>query len=607
MTTVPERSELEEAHTWDLDRIYASDEAWQEAFEAAQSSVAQLDELSVEDVEDAADLLEALERRDETMRTVERVVTYARLRSDEDTRDQEYQAMRGRAKTLAAEARSAASFLEPAIQQWDRSDLEELVAAEPDLDPYEFHLEDVLRMKPHTRSPEVEELLADLSEVTGAPGDIYQLLSNADMTFPTVEDADGEAVEVSQSNFTNLLKRPDRGFRQDVHEAFYDEWETVRNAVGAAYENSVTADVRLAEARNYETAREAALDGSNVPVTVYDALVETVEDNLDVLHRHAELKREALGVDELQMWDLYAPMTGEDEPEIAWEDATDHVLAALAPLGEAYQQRVREGLAGGWVDVYENKGKRSGAYSAGTYDTQPYVLMNFQDDVSSTFTLAHELGHSMHSELTNESQPYVYSDYDIFVAEVASTVNETLLTRYLLETVEDDALRERVLEEYLERFRSTLFRQTMFAHFEHDTHRLVEDGESLTPDRLDDRYRELKSDYYEPAVLDDRIAREWMRIPHFYWAFYVYQYATGISAAVSIARDVLADCEEPWTGEAGEPGPAAENYLAFLSRGGRGYPPELLDDVGVDVESGDAVDAAIAEYDERLDDVAELL
>ncbi|AGN02102.1 oligoendopeptidase F [Salinarchaeum sp. Harcht-Bsk1] len=603
MATVPERSELDDADTWNLESIYASDEDWEAAFEDARDAVAELDEYDETDVTDATALLDLLELRDDTMRTVSQVVTYARLRSDEDTRDQEYQAMQGRAQTLSAEARSAASFLEPAIQQWNRDDLEDLIADEPGLEPYEFHLEDVLRMKPHTRSPEVEELLADLSEVTGAPGDIYQLLANADMEFPTVEDPDGEAVEISQANLTNLLKRPDREFRQTVHESFYEEWGTVRNTVGASYENSVTADVRLAEARNYDTAREAALDGSNVPVSVYDALVETVEDNLDVLHRHAELKREALGVDDLQMWDIYAPMTGDDEPEVTWEEATDHVLAAIEPLGEAYQDRVAAGLEGGWVDVYENKGKRSGAYSAGTYDTQPFVLMNYQDDVSSMFTLAHELGHSMHSELTNDAQPYVYSDYEIFVAEVASTVNETLLTRHLLDTVEDEAFRARVLEEYLERFRSTLFRQTMFAHFEHETHRLVEEGESLTPDRLDELYGDLKADYYEPTVIDDHITREWMRIPHFYWAFYVYQYATGISSAVAIAREIAADFDA----ETSTPGDATEDYLEFLSRGGRGSPPELLEIVGVDVESGKAVEAAIAEYDERLDDVAETL
>jgi oligoendopeptidase F len=603
MASVPERSELDDADTWDLESIYENDEAWEAAFEDAQDAVADLDEYDESDVTDAGALLDLLELRDETMRTVSQVATYARLRSDEDTRDQEYQAMSGRSQTLLADARSAASFLEPAIQQWDRDDLDELLAEEPDLESYEFYLEDVLRMKPHTRSSEVEELLADLSEVTGAPGDIYQLLANADMEFPTVEDPEGEAVEISQSNFTNLLKRPEREFRQTVHEAYYDEWETVRNTVGASLENSVTADVRLAQARNYDTSREAALDDSNVPVAVYDALVETVEDNLDVLHRHAELKQEALGVDELRMWDLYAPMTGEEEPDVPWEDATEYVIEALEPLGTDYRDRVATGLEGGWVDVYENRGKRAGAYSAGTYDTQPFVLLNYQDDVSSMFTLAHELGHSMHSELTNEHQPYVYSDYDIFVAEVASTVNETLLTRHLLDTVEDEAFRKRVLEEYLERFRSTLFRQTMFAHFEQETHRLVEDGESLTPDRLDEIYRDLKADYYEPAAIDDRIAREWMRIPHFYRAFYVYQYATGISAAVAIARDIVADHDPA----AEAPGDATERYLDFLSRGGRGYPPELLDVVGVDVESGEAVEAAIAEYDDRLDDVAETL
>ncbi|MFB6138789.1 MAG: oligoendopeptidase F, partial [Halobacteriaceae archaeon] len=524
MSSVPERGEIAEEYKWDLESVFESDEAWEAAYEDVEERLSELEAYEGRAVDDGETLLAALERRDELMREVSMVSAYARMRSHEDTRDQEYQAMAARGRSLAADASSVASFLEPEIQSLSRDDLADLLEAEPGLEPYEHHLEDVLRMKPHTRSTEVEALLSDLSEVLGAPHDIYSMLTDADMTFPTVTDPEGEEVEISQSNFTTLLKDPDREFRRDVHEAFYEELGSVRNTVGASLKNSVKAEVKLARARNYETARAKALDGPNVPETVYDTLVDTVRDNLDALHRHAELKRRALGVDELEMWDLYTPITETESPEVSYEQAGEWVVEAVAPLGEAYAERVERGLEERWVDVYENRGKRSGAYSGGTYDTQPFILMNWQDDITSMYTLAHELGHSMHSELTSEAQPYVYADYEIFVAEVASTVNETLLTDHLLATVDDEQFRRHVLNEYVERIRSTLFRQTMFADFEHAIHGLEEEGEALTPDRLDELYRERKEAFYEPAHLDDHIAREWMRIPHFYYGYYVYQY-----------------------------------------------------------------------------------
>jgi len=592
MSSVPDRSEIDREYTWDLESVYASDDEWEAAFEAASELVEELAAYEGRAVEDAETLLEVLELRERLMRRVSTVHAYARMRSDEDTTDQDYQAMATRAGSLASEASAAASFLEPELQTLSREEFEAMVEAVPELETYDHYVDDVLRVKPHTRSAEVESLLAELGEVVGAPGEVYSMLSNADMTFPTVEDGDGAAVEITQSNVVKLLKRPDRAFRRRVYEAYFDEWETVRNTVATAYKNSVKADVKLARARDYGSAREAALDGPNVPVDVYDTLVETVGAELDGLHRYLELKREALGVEELRMWDLYAPLTGE-EPELPYEEATDYVVDALAPIGDSYRGRVAEGLDSRWVDVYENDGKRSGAYSGGTYDTQPFILMNYQDDVSSMYTLAHELGHSMHSELTKESQPYVYSGYEIFVAEVASTVNEALLTDHLLETVDDEALRRRVLNEFLERVRSTLYRQTLFAEFEARTHELEEDGEALTADRLDELYYDLKERYYEPAVLDDRIAREWMRIPHFYRAFYVYQYATGISAALAIADRILSEGES-----------AAADYRAFLRRGSRGYPLELLEVAGVDMSEPAPIERALASYRDRTEELA---
>ena len=596
MSQVPERDELPTQDTWDLTSIYADDDAWAAAYESVSDRIDDLREYEGRVTESPGTLLEFLELRESVLREVSTVSSYASLRSAEDTRNQEYQAMQAKAESLSSAASSATSFLDPELQALDRDDVDAFVEAEPELADYEHYFDDVLRTKPHTRSAEVEELLADLGEVAGAASDIYGMLSNADLTFPTVERPDGEPVEITQGNFTKLQKHPDREFRRTVYEEYYDEWAEIRNAVGTSLKNSVKKDVKYARARNYDTAREAALDGPNVPVAVYDTLLDSVHANLDVLHRHAELKREALGVDDLRMWDLYTPMTGDESPEIPYEQAAEYVVEAVGPLGDAYQDRVREGLDSRWVDVYENRGKRSGAFSAGTYDTQPFVLLNYQDDISSMFTLAHELGHSMHSELATEAQPWQYADYTIFVAEVASTVNETLLTHHLLETVEDETLRRHVLDEYLERFRSTLYRQTMFADFELRIHEIAEDDGALTPDRFDEAYRELKSQFYEPAVLDDRIAREWMRIPHFYYNYYVYQYATGISAAVAIVERILAEGED-----------AAEAYRDALALGGSEYPMDVLRTAGVDMTSSEPIESALGVYDEYLGRMAELL
>ncbi len=588
MSSVPERSEVDTEYRWDLDSIYASDEDWEAAFEATRERVPELEQYEGRLLEDAATLLAAFETQESVLREVSQVATYANLRSSEDQRVAAYQSMATRAKSLAAEARSAASYVDVELQELDEDQFAAFVEEEPALAAYGHVVDDARRTRDHTRSTEVESVLADLSEVTGSASEVYSMLTDADMTFPAVERPDGDAVEITQNNFTTLQKHPDRAFRERVHEAFYDRWEGVRNAVGTALQKSVTADVKTARIRHYDTAREAALDGPNVPVSVYDSLLDTVRDNLDVLGRHAELKRDLLGVDELRPWDLYASLSGE-EPTVEYEAACDHVVAAVAPLGEAYQERMREGLDSRWVDVYENRGKRSGAFSSGTYDTQPFVLMNYQDDVASMYTLAHELGHSMHSELAADAQPWQYADYDIFVAEVASTVNETLLTHHLLETLDDERLRRAVLDEYLERFRSTLFRQTMFADFELAIHEAVEAGGALTPDRFDELYRERKTEFYAPMVADERIEREWMRIPHFYYNYYVYQYATGIAAATAIVERVREDGAS-----------AAADYRAALELGGSEYPVDVLARAGVDVTTPEPVESAVAVYDDLV-------
>jgi oligoendopeptidase F len=612
MSSVPEREEIDDADTWELEALFASDEAWAEAVEETRSHLDDLRAYEGRATDGAVTLRELLETYESVMRQVSNVAAYARMRRDEDTRDGEAQAMATRAQSLSSEAASAASFLEPELQELTREDVAAVVETEPALETYEHYFDDVLRRKAHTRSAEVETLLAELGEVTGAPGEIYNMLSNADMEFPAVEgsessrdsdrasgeqprDTGGEPRRVTLNNFTTLQRDPDRDFRRRVYKSFYDEWRDVRNAVGTAYRNSVKTDQKLAAARGYDTAREAALNGPNVPVEVYDTLVETVRENLDLLHRHAGLKREAIGVDELRPWDLYVPLVQGESPELSYEQACEYVTQAVDPLGESYRSRLAEGLDSRWVDVYETAGKQSGAYSGGTYDSQPYILLNYQGDVESMYTLAHELGHSMHSELASEQQPYVYADYEIFTAEIASTVNETLLTHHLLETVDDDNLRRHVLNEFLERIRSTLFRQTMFAEFETRAHELSADGDPLTADRLDGLYQSLKHDYYRPATLDDRIAREWMRIPHFYRAFYVFQYATGISAAVAIVETIRDEGQ-----------PAARRYREFLRSGSHGYPLDLLKSAGVDMTATTPIESALGVYRSYLDEFERL-
>lgn len=600
MSSIPEREELDEEYKWNIESLYQSKEEWEKDREKVEQLLEEIQSFEGQVVRSPENLFETLELYEEIKRKLNSLSRYASMKSDEDTRKQEYQKLSSQADSLSAKVSGATSFIEPEIQELSNEEFEGMIEQNPELEKYEHYIDDILRMKPHTRSKEVEEVLSDLGEVLGAPGEIYQMLSDADMEFPTVEKPNGEKVEISNANFTKLLQNPDRDFRQEVHEKFYDEIGDVRNTVGSTLSNATRTHVKTAKIRDYENAREAALKPSKIPVEVYDNLVDTIRDNLDLLHRHAELKKKSLDVDELRTWDLYMPLADSESPEISFEDAKSHVIEAVSVLGEEYQEKVEDALESeGWVDVYENKGKRSGAYSGGSYDSKPFILMNYQKDINSMYTLAHELGHSMHSHYTNNNQPYINSGYDIFVAEVASTVNEALLTHHLLETIEDEEFRRHILSHYLERFRSTIYRQTMFAEFEQKIHKEIEEGGALTPDLLDEEYRDLKSDFYEPAVIDDRIAREWMRIPHFYYNFYVFQYSTGMSAATALSARILGDADNPEK--------ARERYIEFLKKGGSEYPLELLKDAGVDMSSPEPIEEALEMYEEHLEKMEKLV
>jgi oligoendopeptidase F len=600
MSSVPEREEIDDKYKWDIESLYQNKEEWEKDREKLEEQLEEISDLEGKVAQSPQLLLETLELYEGIRRNLNSLSRYASMKNDEDTRNPDYQKLSSRADALSAKVNSITSFIEPEIQEISDEDFERMVEQNPELEKYNHYMDDILRLKPHTRSKEVEEVLSDLGEVIGAPAEIYQILSNADIEFPTVQKPSGEKVEISNSNFNKLMKHHNRDFRKKVHENLYDEFGEVNNTVGSTLSNTIKSHVKTAKIRNYETSRKAALDSSNIPVEVYDNLVDVIRDNLDLLHRHMYLKKKSLGVDDLKTWDLYMPVADSETPEISFEEAKSHLVQALAPLGESYQEKVEEALeSDGWVDVYENKGKRSGGYSGGSYDSKPFILMNYQKDISSMYTLVHELGHSMHSHYSTNNQSYFDSQYKIFVAEVASTVNEALLTHHLIQNIDDEDFQRHILSHYLERFRSTIYTQTMFAEFEQIIHEEIENEGALTPKYLDQKYLELKSDFYAPAVLDDRIAREWMRIPHFYYDFYVYQYATGMSAATAISARILN--EEDGSDK------IRENYINFLKEGGSKYPLELLKDVGIDMSSPEPIRKALEVYEEHLDKMEKLV
>jgi oligoendopeptidase F len=547
--------------------------------------------------ESAQALLEGLRARDAAAEPLGRIVVYANMRQHEDTANSAYQALADRATTLATQFGAATSFFAPEILAISDERLKAFLASEPGLAVYEHALNEVVRERAHVLSAELEALLAQAGELADAPQRIFGMLNNADLKFPAIKDDQGRDVQLTHGNYVPLfLESRNREVRQAAWTAMHTSYDKLRNTLAATLAANVKRDIFTARARHYGSALAASLSPNNIPTSVYDTLIETVHANLPVLQRYLQVRKRVLGLDEMHMWDLYVPIVAEVDYKVAYEEARQTVARALAPLGEQYLSVLRDAFARRWIDVLENEGKRSGAYSWGSYGTHPYVLLNYQGKMNDMFTLAHEMGHAMHSHFTWSTQPFIYGDYTTFVAEVASTLNEALLTQYLLRTTQDRALRLYIINHYLDGIRGTLFRQTLFAEFEREIHARAEAGEALTPELLTQLYKRLNDQYYGPAArVDDLIAIEWARIPHFYSSFYVYQYATGISASAALAQQILAEGQ-----------PAVERYLRFLSSGSSDYSIALLRNAGVDMSTATPVQQAIDAFGYYVDELEQL-
>ena len=522
---------------------------------------------------------------------------YAERLFDQDQKNTEHQAMSQKMYGVVTDYQSRTAFVVPEILAADKATLAQYFSEKKELELYRGLVDEILRTKEHVLSAEMEKLVAMTGEMAQTPEQVYSIINNADLIYPEIEDENGEKVRLSHGNFVPFEESGDRRVRKDAFEAFYSIYKQFAGTIAGLYNGQVKQQIFYAKARNYASTLEAAVDANNVPAKVYRNLVETVNANMDKMHRYVKLRKKCLGVDELHMYDVYTPMIADAAKKVSYDEAKETVLKALAPLGEDYVATVKEGFENRWIDVYENEGKRSGAYSAGAFDTHPYVLLNYNDTLDNMFTLAHEMGHAMHSWYSNANQPYIYSQYKIFVAEVASTCNEILLMEYLLANTTDKKERAYLLNHYLDSFKGTVYRQTMFAEFEMKSNQMAEAGESLNAENLCKLYYGLNQKYFgEDMVSDPQIAYEWARIPHFYYNFYVYQYATSFSAAVAIAHGILE-----------EGAPAVERYKKFLSGGCSMSPVDLLKQVGINMEEPKPIQDALDVFGKVLDEIETLI
>ncbi len=601
MAEIRKREDQKREDTWDLEAIYPDGEAWKREADRLEEMLGVFASHQGHMGDSSSRMYEILEEYCGIQNLAEKLYVYASMKLDENTADSAAQQREGRARLLITKLSDACAWMEPEILALDEERLERFMGEHEGLARYRVYLEEILRRKAHTLSEDKEQILARAAQISQGPGQIYTMFQNADLTFESVSGPDGERLPLTQESFVALEQSRDRDIRRQAFQKLYGAYEAFGNTLAAMFDAKVRGSLFFARERGYGSTLEMALDDGPIPTEVYDQLIRTVHQNLPAMHRYVELRKQCLGVEELHMYDVYAPMTelsraGAPEKTYTFEEAKQMVLDGLAPLGEDYRNILREGFDHRWIDVYENEGKRGGAYSGGCYGTHPYVLMNFQGNLNSVFTLAHEMGHSVHSYYTRKNQPYIYGDYKIFVAEVASTCNEALLIGSLLDKTDDAARRMELVQYLLEQFKSTLFRQTMFAEFERMAHQYVAQGGTLTADTLCGMYRKLNEEYFGPHMVSDPgIAWEWARIPHFYRPFYVYQYATGFSVAMAIAKKIREGEDQ-----------AVEHYLKFLSSGSSMSPLELLRLCGVDMATPRPVQDALEVFEKYLEEMERL-
>lgn len=592
-----ERKDIPKEHTWDLESLFESVEAWEEEFNNVSKMAEEFSKHKGEFTKSSMSLLGALKDLETASRAIMNVYSYTSLKLDEDTRIGDSQALSARARSLYVQFSSNTSFFEPELLTLDEETINRYMEEKPELRLYTQYFDNILRKKDHVLTAREESILAQNGEVASAPSKIFSMLSNADIKFPKIKDEEGNDVELTSGNFIPFMESKNREVRENAFKEFYSVYEGLKNTFAATLDGDLKKNIFNANIRNYKSTRQASLDRNNIPLTVYDNLIKAVHENLDTMYKYMEIRKRALGVDELHMYDIYTPMVKDVDFDIPYEEGVEIIKKGLAPLGEEYLNVVNEGFTSRWIDVYENKGKRSGAYSGGTYDSKPYILLNYHPTLDNVFTIAHEMGHSIHSYFTRKNQPLVYGNYSIFVAEVASTANEALLLDHMLKNVKDKNEKIYLLNHYLESFRGTVFRQTMFAEFEMKINEHLENGGALTADYLSKTYRELNELYYGPnVVIDDEIAIEWARIPHFYYNFYVFQYATGFSAAVALSKKIL---------EEGEP--AVEQYIDFLKSGSSDYPINVLKKAGVDMTTEEPVNNAMKLFKELVEELDQLI
>ncbi|QYR20368.1 oligoendopeptidase F [Paenibacillus sp. sptzw28] len=594
MNHVPKRSEIAPENSWKLEDLFASQAAWDKEYSQAKELMKKV-EVFQGKLADPKELKACFELEDELSLHVERLYVYANMKHHEDTTEPSYQALSEKSKKLSVETGETLSFITPEVLSLADAELDAMIN-NPELAKYRHTLEEMRRQKAHILSKAEEALLAGVGNVSQAPGTIFSMLNNADLKFPKVKDENGEEVELTQGRYIQFLESKNREVRESAFKAMYETYGKLKNTIASTLSANVTKNIFYSRARKYPSALEMSLYGDNIPKTVYTNLIDTIHKHLPLMHRYMELRKKLLKLDELHMYDLFAPLVEEFKMDITFEQAKGTVKESLKPLGDDYLSVLQEGFENSWIDVYENEGKRSGAYSWGAFGTHPYVLLNHKDNLNSMFTLTHEMGHALHSYYSDNNQDYRDAQYTIFLAEVASTLNEALLMDYMLNKSTDPKEKMYLLTYYADQFRTTVFRQTMFAEFEKIIHEKAEQGDSLTPQDLSKIYYDLNKQYYGPnMVIDKDIEMEWARIPHFYTSFYVYKYATGFSAATSFAKQILE-----------EGAPAVDRYLGFLKSGGSDYSINILKKAGVDMSTPEPIEQAMSVFEELITQMEQL-